>query len=351
MPNLGYIPWAPAISNLNPAPTYGALTPTGIPRGSEPFAPAAGSVGGGYGGLPAYTFGGAGSGAIPGTYSAASGGIPNPPTAGQSAGTALQVGQNVLPGYLNLAGQLSGGQQGMLLSQLESALPGAGAARALNMGNISSMLKGELSPYTIANIVNMAASRGVAAGTPGSPVTEAGIQEAIGNDSQMLELQAAQMLNQAQANAPVVSPLPFPYYGVSSEQQAANDLLKAIYGSAPIPQAAQDQMMRMLQAGMNRGYNMGYGAGPMYPTYNPLSSMLGSYGSNLGLPSGTFQTSPISSALTAEDLSSQYPELGLGWAPSNATPTMLDAELQNWYNYIDQTPEMDFADVQYALEY
>lgn len=351
MPNLGYIPWAPAISNLNPAPTYGALTPTGIPRGSEPFAPAAGSVGGGYGGLPAYTFGGAGSGAIPGTYSAASGGIPNVPTAGQSAGTALQVGQNVLPGYLNLAGQLSGGQQGMLLSQLESALPGAGQARAMNMKNIQALLSGQIPSDVLSNIVNFGAERGIAAGTPGSPVNEAGIMKSIGLEGLGLEQLGASELLQAQSNAPVVSPLPFPYYGVSSEQQAANDLLKAIYGSAPIPQAAQDQMMRMLQAGMNRGYNMGYGAGPMYPTYNPLSSMLGSYGSNLGLPSGTFQTSPISSALTAEDLSSQYPELGLGWAPSNATPTMLDAELQNWYNYIDQTPEMDSADVLYALGY
>ena len=73
--------------------------------------------------------------------------------------------------------------------QLNENVPYFGAATSQSMGDINSMLSGQLSPSTTGNIWNEAASRGVALGQPNSPISNDIGLGLTGNTSEGLEQQ------------------------------------------------------------------------------------------------------------------------------------------------------------------
>lgn len=73
--------------------------------------------------------------------------------------------------------------------QLNQNVPYYGTATGTAMGDIDSMLSGQLSPSTTSNIWNAAASRGVALGDPNSPLSNEIGLGITGNTTEQLQQQ------------------------------------------------------------------------------------------------------------------------------------------------------------------
>lgn len=88
---------------------------------------------------------------------------------------------------------VTGGKPGQLTTppsifdQLNTNVPYYGTATTSAMGDINSLLSGNLSPSTTSNIWNQAASRGEALGDPNSPISNEIGLSLTGNTSEGLE--------------------------------------------------------------------------------------------------------------------------------------------------------------------
>jgi hypothetical protein len=140
--------------------------------------------------------------------------------------------------------------------QLNSNIPGYGAMTTSATGDIQSQLNGTLSPSTMSNIGNYAASRGVSLGQPNSPMSNEIGMNVTGTTTEGLEQQGLGNYNTFTGTA-------------GSEQQnpalmADISQSNAVLGSAPDPSAAaaysqslyDEYMAKMNPAGGTGGFSM-----------------------------------------------------------------------------------------------
>src|SRR5271155_1061050 len=134
---------------------------------------------------------------------AAYGSVPN--TVAPAAAPAAAIGSNLgnVAGLFQLA-QGAGAASGAGGSaNLNTALPGAGAAQQTALGVVNNDLAGNLAPDVVNQIEQIAAERGVSTGAgAGSPNNNAALLKDIGLTSQGLQQTGLQDLNALTAAAP-----------------------------------------------------------------------------------------------------------------------------------------------------
>lgn len=146
-----------------------------------------------------------------------------------------------------------GGKPGQLaeppstFDQLNANVPYYGVATNTAMGDINSMLSGNLSPGTTSNIWNQAAARGVNLGQPNSPMSNNIGLNLTGNSSEQLQQQGLQdygsitsLLGSQQNNPELLAAL--------AEQNA-------VTAAAPDPHAAGGYATWLDEQGMDAGKN------------------------------------------------------------------------------------------------
>jgi hypothetical protein len=144
-----------------------------------------------------------------------------------------------------------GGKPGQLgtppstYDQLNNNVPYYGANTSAAMGDINSMLSGQLSPSTTSNIWNQAASRGVALGQPNSPISNEIGLGLTGSTTEGLEQQGlgdygsiTSLLGSQQNNPQMLADI--------AEQNA-------VTAAAPDPKAAGGYATWLMQQQLNAG--------------------------------------------------------------------------------------------------
>lgn len=131
--------------------------------------------------------------------------------------------------------------------QLNANVPYYGTATNQAMGDINSMLSGQLSPETTGNIWNAAASRGVALGQPNSPISNEIGLGLTGNSSEQLQQQGlgdygsiTSLLGSQQNNPQMLADI--------AEQNA-------VTAAAPDPKAAGGYATWLMQQQLDAGNN------------------------------------------------------------------------------------------------
>ena len=114
--------------------------------------------------------------------------------------------------------------------QLNQNVPNYGAMTTSATGNIQSMLNGQVSPSTMMNMGNQAASRGVSLGQPNSPISNNIGLNLLGTTSEGLQQQGLQDYNTFSGTAGSQQQNP----ALMSEISQSN----AVLGSAPDPSAS-----------------------------------------------------------------------------------------------------------------
>ena len=170
------------------------------------------------------------------------------PTSGQGA-FGMVPGQTALPPSI--------------WDQLNSNIPGYGAMTTSATGNIQSMLNGQVSPSTMMNLGNQAASRGVSLGQPNSPMSNMIGLNLLGTTSEGLQQQGLQDYNSFSSTAGSEQQNP----ALMSEISQSN----AVLGSAPDPSAASAYEKSLYDQYMAK-MNPAGGTGSFTNTGNPMGN-------------------------------------------------------------------------------
>lgn len=129
----------------------------------------------------------------------------------------------------------------------ETSLPNYAALAGLQSSNIENQLQGILNPQDLANAQTWAAQRGITTGTGfGSPNNMAAYQQFLGLSAQALEQKGQENLNAALNAAPRSTTS-------DSTQTIDNNVLAAIYASAPDPYKAALANMGAQSGGLSAG--------------------------------------------------------------------------------------------------
>lgn len=133
-------------------------------------------------------------------------------------------------------------------------LSGLGNTNAAAMGDINSMLAGQLSPATVNSIQNYAASRGISGGMPGANIFQNLGAESIGQTAEGLEQQGIQdypsfvgAVNSTQTNSPAL--------------QFQSGLTNAQNAAAPNPTAAASYAQQIYNAMLQQTQRASGGSG------------------------------------------------------------------------------------------
>jgi hypothetical protein len=131
--------------------------------------------------------------------------------------------------------------------QLQAIL-GAGYQGGLNqeMGNIGSLLKGQIPTDVMTLLGQQGAERGIAMGSPGSPNANAATLRALGLTSLGLEQQGIGNLSQVIQQVPIQQTQ-------TGTQTTDLGAARAGYAAAPDPNLAAQQALKNAQAGINAG--------------------------------------------------------------------------------------------------
>lgn len=230
----------------------------------SPFMPARiYGQGGGMG--PVGAGGGAGRGAIPGTYDPATGGIPETTPTSTSLQTLLaSIGGN-LSGLQNTITGITGAENKALRDQYPASYFDT---LGTLMGNVANRAQGNIEDLT-AGLGQYAGEWGIGRGVAGGPAANTNLLASLGLTKYGVQRGAIEDQGRIQNLIPKVAPFDaarlIPDYGA----QAANDLERNIFGSAPIPAAAAARAEALARAGLNRGFGAGGGG---FNWFNPMGA-------------------------------------------------------------------------------
>lgn len=176
--------------------------------------------------------------------------VPDP-----AATQAGAIGGNIgnLAGLYGLGGDLNKWSNQQALQAYEANLPGYTANRALESGNVASHLAGNLSAGTKANLINMAAERGIATGTYGSPNSDAALLRALGLTTEALQSQGQQEFARQIANTPIGQQFNYNPFLVTPAQLQEWQNYANLISSAPDPALAGMNNMNMARLGQRTG--------------------------------------------------------------------------------------------------
>jgi hypothetical protein len=186
-------------------------------------------------------------------YVGAYGGIPQVPSPGASQAAAIGANLGNVGQLFNLAGQTNQFNNAQALAGLQANLPGYDAMAAQASQNIAGNLAGNVAPDVWRNLQQMAAERGTAIGSPGSPNSESGLLQALGITTNQLQNLGQQQLSQAVARTPVG-----PQFNPASQYLSPEDWQQAqmaanLYASAPIPAQRAQADLAALRSGLGAG--------------------------------------------------------------------------------------------------
>src|SRR6185369_2163578 len=157
-------------------------------------------------------------------------------------------------------------------------LPNYCAMTGQASNNILSLLKGQVPPDVLAQIGQMAAERGVATGSIGSPNSNAALLRALGQTSLGLQQQGETELTGAINRTPTGKQFDPTSFLVNPSQYQDSRYLANVLSSAPDPSAAG-------LAGLNAALS-GLGAGSALGRYNPPASYTPTLGGGMPFNSG-----------------------------------------------------------------
>lgn len=135
-------------------------------------------------------------------------------------------------------------------ADLAAQYPNLSASNIALSGDILSQLKGELSPETIRNIVDLSAAYGVSSGMPGSGLARNLIPRDIGLSTETLEQQGLQSYESA---LPIISRT----QTVTPELQAEIEATNAYNMAAPDPASASAYAMGLYERYLNPPGSLG----------------------------------------------------------------------------------------------
>jgi len=208
--------------------------------------------------------GGAGGGAIPGTYNPASGGIPNITSPGESLANLIAA----ISGNLGNLGPIISGVTGAENKALRDQYPSS-YFDTLNtlMGNVANRAQGKISDL-LPQLGQLGAEWGIGQGVAGGPAFESKLARDVIGSAKAVQDEALQQAGAVQNLIPKVTPYDIGRLIPQYSDQQWNDLMRKIYGSAPIPEAAYGRSRADALAGLNRGFNAGGGG---YNWFNPMT--------------------------------------------------------------------------------
>jgi len=245
--------WARNLAGWAPMPiNIGAVAPAPAPGGG--------------------TGGGAGAGAIPGTYNPASGGIPNISSPSESLANLI----NAISGNLNNLGPIISGVTGAENKALRDQYPSS-YFDTLNtlMGNVGRRATGDITDL-LPQLGQTAGEWGIGSGVAGGPAAASKLARDVLGSSYAVQQQALQDQGAIQNLIPKVAPYDIGRLIPQYSDQQWNDLMRKIYGSAPIPESAYGRARADALSGLNRGFNAGGGG---YGWFNPMTRpTVGAYG-------------------------------------------------------------------------
>lgn len=277
-PTLDVNPWANyaqvvaawnARNNPNPVTAPGSTQPTSAPGLTNPpfGGPSPGAVN------PVNPPAQVGGGSLPGSYTYASGGVPNLPPYTDILSPTVAGTTAALPSIENLAAQTNAFNVG----QYTGRVPNYADMASLSSGNIQAALSGEVPQDVVDQLTRRAAARGVASGQP--MVSAPGVADTF-STNRLLESLGLTSLDQTRygetaltgavnrLNAvPLYTPQTlFPTLPGAAEWAGQ----RAIMGSAPVPQAATNQAMAAAQTGQGQGFGAARytGGGVPMPDYS-----------------------------------------------------------------------------------
>jgi len=251
--------WARNLAGWAPMPiNIGAVAPAPAPGGSAG--------------------GGAGAGSIPGTYNPASGGIPNISSPSESLANLI----NAISGNLNNLGPIISGVTGAENAALRNQYPSS-YFDTLNtlMGNVANRAKGNISDL-LPQLGQAAGEWGIGQGLAGGPAAASKLARDVLGSSYAVQQQALQDQGAIQNLIPKVAPYDIGRLIPQYSDQQWNDLMRKIYGSAPIPEAAYGRARADALSGLNRGFNAGAGYNWFNPMGRPVAATLGGPAPPLG---------------------------------------------------------------------
>src|SRR6185436_7619329 len=228
----------------------------------SPFMPAR-LYGGGVAGPVAA--GGAGAGALPGTYNPASGGIPKTPTLTESLANLLSGIQGKVGDISSVIGALTGAENKALRDQYPASYFDT---LGTLMGNVANRAKGDITDL-LQQLGQVGAEWGIGQGLAGGPAAASKLARDVLGSSYAVQQQALRDQGAIQNLIPKVAPFSaanlVPNYG---ENTGWMDLAN-VRGAAPIPESAYARARADALAGLNRGFNAGGGGG--YGWFNPMA--------------------------------------------------------------------------------
>lgn len=192
-------------------------------------------------------------GAEPSNWSASFGGLPQVPSPGATAGSAISSNIGNLGSIYNLGGGINAFQTGQMNTMLGSMIPDYANLRTQQSQNIGQELSGQLPQDVVSQIMQGAAERGIMTGMPGSGNANAAMLRAMGLSS--LEMQ--QMGQQGLQTAIGETPLPQLFNPqsmlVTPDQVQQAQMAANIYAAAPDPEAAARAGYGAATAGFDQG--------------------------------------------------------------------------------------------------
>jgi len=180
------------------------------------------------GSLPGYTY----------DWNASYGGKPEVPSPAGSASLATAANVGNLGQLYNLAGSLNQFNQGQLLGQYESAVPGYGGLVKKASGNIGEQLAGNVPSDVVNEIIQTAAERGIMTGSPGSPNANAALLRSMGLTSLGLQQQGQENLISMERAAPIAQPFDVSKLFITPEEIQQAQMAANLYAAAPDPMMA-----------------------------------------------------------------------------------------------------------------
>jgi hypothetical protein len=258
------------------------------------------------------------------SWNPAYGGVPSvpDPTSTASASIAGNLAN------LSKIGQLGTGVTGQnvtnSMAPLTSALPGLTGDLGAQMGNISSMIGGQIPADVLTQLQQQSAERGVSSGlAPGSPNSNAAYLKSLGLTSLGLEQTGQSDLTSLMGSIPQPGVFNPQSMMTTPQQQQQAQEAASVLGASPIPAAAAGTNMSALMSALSMGKGTmsgmtgGTTGGPTGNPYTVLSS--GQPDNGLGFAmSGTNASDPVQIVNQAIQQGSQQPaDLAGVEVPSN----------------------------------
>jgi hypothetical protein len=204
--------------------------------------------------------GGAGAGtSLPGlpptNYSATYGGKPTVPNPTASASGAIGGNIGNLGALYGLGGGVNTFMQGQMEGAYNAAIPNYAGMAAQSSANIGSELAGELPQGVLDQILQGAAERGVATGTPGSAnMNAAMVKQLLGSELDLTQM-GEKNLSGAVARSPIAAPFDISKMFVSPEMEQEAAMAASLYAAAPDPSKAAQELQNLSTGDASNAYS------------------------------------------------------------------------------------------------